>query len=283
MFLYFVPGAASLSRESLASLGLAYLLDKGGPFTQRGVSGAGPSGGSGAICAVVGSDLSGHVKVDLAAQTWRKIPGSEVWVGHYKDRLPRPEQLARCEQLAGHMLELADSGRWIVPIARGWAEYGEGEAAELRWRVCLPQRLDLAPDGTWTYAGVMPRYATLWELAERWLNSRSSDVRPFSGQEEIDGAVSALQANYCLGRVEAGLLGMFTSELAVRVLDALIDWPTMHEFLKKKGIAEVLSNLRSGPSPNTSESATPTTPPAGSSSTAGPAAETAPTAPRSPT
>lgn len=280
MFLYFVPGRHSIDAHDLAGLGLAYILDRGGPFSTCGVVGAGPSGGSGVVFASFPPEETGLVRIDLDKQTWRPIPGSSAWVGHYTDRLPTPATLARDEQLAGHWLELLDGNSWRVPMARGWSE---SDAGESRWRVLLPQRLDLAADGRWVNGAVVARYQPLWELCEAWLNERcgQADGR-LANQGDIDAAVLCLQANYKIGRVEAALLGILSDELIGQVLDCLIDWPGWLAHLKKNAPPEKTASASSTP-PTSSGSGSPASPPAGSSSSAGPAAAIPATAPPAPT
>lgn len=277
MFLYFVPGRHTLGREQLAGLGLGYMLDAGSDFSTRDVPGAGPSGGSGVVFASVPPDHTGHVKVDLGNQVWRQVPGSEAWVGHYKDRRPTPDNLARTEQLPGHWLKLLDGSEWLVPIARDWIE-ADGDC---RWRIVLPRALDLAADGRWTYGPVVARYQPLWELTEAWISHRCGKPQErFADQGDINAAVYVLQQNYRLGRVEAAMLGILRDELVAPVLDCLIDWPTWLAYCKKK-----TAKLPSGPSPSPDSSETGSTPsqPAGSDSNAGPAASIPATAPPAPT
>lgn len=289
MFLYFFPDRNSLGRDELAGLGLGYMLEPDSPLSTVGVN-AGPEGGPGGVVfAAVAGPAAAHVGLHRERQTWRQIPGSPAWVGHYRDQVPGPEQLARREQIVGHVVELADGRKWIVPAARAWSDEGIGDELALRYRVALPQRLDLAADGRWTLAGVLPRYQSLWELGEAVYNLRSGQLTPadherFSGDGEIDAAVLCLQANYRLGRIEAALLGLLTDETVRQVLDCLVDWPTLREFLKKK------PNWRKtkGPPPapgssaNICGTATPASPPGGCSFDAGLAASIAPTDPRSP-
>ena len=281
-FFYFVPNKQTLTREDAAALGLAYAFDGGIDCTQVQ---NGPGGQNGVICAQQDRYDLGKNGYHEKRQVWRRVPhrGDEscgaqapgIWVGHYKDELPRPEDLARGKQLTGWSIELGDGQRWNLPLARAYSETGGGEEAELRWTVKLPQKLDLAADGRWIRDGISPRYAALWELAEAWLRLSTNTATPedqarFDEQGETDGAVCCLQANYRLGRVEAALLGLFQEdELVVEILDRLIDRPTVEAFTKKK-LAALAARLNS-------------TPPAGSSSSAGPADATPVTGPPAPT
>src|SRR5688572_22956893 len=112
MFLYFVPGKHTIGRHELADLGLGYALDRECHFHACHVSGTGPSGGQGVVFAVsTGPDPGANAarcNVDLPKQTWRQIPSVScplspvpppMWVGHWNDSLPGPDELARQEQL----------------------------------------------------------------------------------------------------------------------------------------------------------------------------------------
>jgi hypothetical protein len=271
-FFYFVPNRQILTLADSAKIGLAYAFEAGIDCTQVQ---NGLGGQPGIVCAQQDSYVLGKNGYHASQQIWRQIPGSEVWVGHYRDELPGPEDLARAKQLSGWSLELGDGQRWVVPMARSYNEHGSGEDAELRWSVGLPQRLDLAADGRWTRTGISPRYAALWELAEGWLRMRTQTSSPddharFDEQGETDGAVCALQANYRLGRVEAALLGLFqVDDMVVEVLDRLIDRPTVEAFTKKKLALMAM--------------AASATPGAGCNSSAGPAAAIPATGPPAPT
>lgn len=276
MFLYFVPGRNTLGRHELAALGLAYLLEPGANFSTRGVPGGGPGGQSGVVFASVPPEETGHVKIDLAGQVWRQIPGSEAWVGHYTDRLPTPEQLARHEQVAGEGLELSDGNIWQVPVARSWTR---NDAGEDRWRVRLPRKLELNADGVWANGNVLPRLQPLWEVAQAWIGARTGRKESrFAGSGDIEAAILALQTNYKVGPVEVSLLGILREDLILRILDCLIDWSGWEEYLKKNGTPAERST-----SPNSTASDSPTTLPAGSISSAGPADSTPTIAPPEPT
>lgn len=263
-FLYYIPGQPTLRREQIGPLGLDYAL--GGKCKARHCLN-GPGGG-GEGCIAVHPD---QVPAELHGfwperQTWRQIPGAAgqagVWVGTTNGVAITPQDLARPDGLPGAAIELADGQRWECPIARQYQRQGE----EIAWCRMLPERLDLAADGTWTKASVVNRYAALWEAAELWARCRHGlgtpgDVERLAGGQagggENDLAVLCLQTNYTLGRIEAAILGLLSPEIVVRILDVLIDEPTLLTF-----IAEDQQK-------KTTDSKTP----AGCSSLAGPAGE----------
>jgi hypothetical protein len=238
-FFYFVPGRQILTLADAAKIGLAYAFETGIDCTQ--VPTNGPGGQAGIVCAQQDSYVLGKNGYHASQQVWRQMPGSDVWVGHYRDELPGPEDLARAKQLSGKLLDLADNRQWQIPMARSYSERAAGDDVELFWTVQLPMRLDIAADGRWVTNGVNPRYAALWELAESWLRIRigtpTDDDRKrldFAGQN--DAAVLSLQTNYRVGRIEAALLGLLTDELVVSILDQLVDLQTLSDFTKKKAM-----------------------------------------------
>jgi hypothetical protein len=273
-FFYFVPGRDSLRVADLAALGLAYAFERGIDCRPAmGVLG----GQNGVVFAQQDSYAEGQLGYYADRQVWKQAPGSALWVGHYKEQLPGPEDLARKKQLDGHWLELDDGQQWLVPVARSYSERATGKEMDIVWTLQLPQRLDLAADGRWVTGAVVNRYAALWELAEAWLRVRTgeatdTDRARYDAQGEKDAAVLALQANYRLGRVEAALLGLLNDNLVGDVLDQLIDLPNYIRLVKKKA-ALIRSQSEN------SESSTP----AGCGSSAGLAGEILTTDPALPT
>lgn len=255
-FLYYLPKhrvAPPLVQLHAASLGHAFDRSPGHRGTQKG-----PDGDAGVY---LGDDTA-LMRIGTGQERWRKIPGSEAWVGRFlcdekglNHKPPGPTDLARKTQLAGHLVKLADGQEWLAPVARGWTE----EAGELRWYHALPQRLELDKEGQWSPGAVLSEYTHLWDLANRWNDtlaaayteedepSEADEDEPgekqIEFQELVTGAITALAVNYRIGLAEAELLGLFTFELctskeARAVLNALIDLPTWAEWAQKKTQAE---------------------------------------------
>lgn len=238
-FLYYLPGLHAAGRREIAAAGLGYAFEES-PATVRVSSG--PDGTGGVVLGVERS-LSTAVGFYPDAQTWRKIPGESAWIGLASGSiLPGPADLTRHEQLKGHWVKLADGEEWLVPIARQWSEDDDGE---LRWSHALPRTLDLDESGEWTFTKILPRYAPLWEIAERWEEARQRAIVGESDEagnvpvkltfaNAIDSAVSALQINYRVSRIECAMAGLLAGGIPSDVLDAVIDWPTRLEWFKKK-------------------------------------------------
>ena len=167
---------------------------------------------------------------------------------------------------------LADGREWLCPIARGAID----SDGELGWCQNLPAAVGLDAEGEWTRQGVVAKYAPLWAVAMRWWDafaaaSPDEDDEPDAEAEKTqirfefadvnDAALLALATNYRVGKAEVALLGLFDDRATVEILKALIDWPTIQGWIKKKARSI----------------------PAGSSSDAGPPAEPNTTGPASAT
>jgi len=243
-FLYYLPGLHAAGRPEIAAAGLAYAFEDS-PATVRVSSGP---DGTGGIVLADEKRLAVALGFFADGQTWRKMAGSSAWVGVAKNATPSPLDLARREQLRGHWTRLADESEWLIPIARQWSEEDDGE---LRWSHALPRVLDLDDAGNWAYTKILPRYAHLWDIAERWEVARQraivgdsdeSGVVPvtFTFANAVDSAATVLQANYRVSRTECAMAGLFASGVPTGILDALIDWPTRLEWFKKKLATEAL-------------------------------------------
>ncbi|MGA2032853.1 MAG: hypothetical protein ABSG68_11385 [Thermoguttaceae bacterium] len=291
MLLYFIPAASSsISLAELRRAGLGYAFESA-ELVKRAVT-RGPGGAPGQI---VAAGCAGEVGYFPERQTWRKIPWgvdrgacansphaarptphdppASPWVGYFTAAAPTPDWLARAKQLSGHEVTLLDGNRWLAPIARGWTE----EDGELRWFHTLPRRCDLDEEGRWTQDRVLDRYRPLWDLALRWDEARMAALRSpesrvqspepepgadvlqvrFDFEDILAAAVAALQANYRIGPTEVALLGLLTQELAVDVLDALADFPTRLDWLKKKLPPAATDSSSPGPEGSTAATAPP--------------------------
>jgi hypothetical protein len=263
---YFIPQAArSIKLADVRALGLAYAFDD--RVTPAGVS-QGPDGHAGVVVADPDRVPPHKIGYFASEQTWRTAPGvatakgDPVWVGIFTADPPTPADLVRKETLDGHAVTLADGQRYLVPVARSIDDAQD----QLVYHCRLPRAITLDDDGAWQPAGILARHERLWEIAAAWWDARlgASDTSQgitfdFAGAN--DCALAALATNYRLGKAEIGLCGLLTETSVVAILDALVDWPTVEAWLKKKF-------------PSAS---------AGSATEPGAPAEPAGTAPRSPT
>lgn len=164
-------------------------------------------------------------------QTWREISGKgkeesgkggAIWLGVAKDLAPHdlPALFARAEQRPGHLVRLGDGRDWQITPAR-LALGGSG----------LPRRRVLQDDGARGWA-VEEAYRHLAEQGERiWqqLNGQPSGLTD-ADVDAICGA--ALAVNYRLGTIEALALGLLTDAGITKLLEALVDMPTVHQILE---------------------------------------------------
>jgi len=270
-FLYFLPGhTAKPSAPDLAAAGLAYAFD--GPPHARHVA-HGPDDRPGVV-------LAQADQVDLLdvgfwpdRQTWQKhLAAPGAWIGRVAgDPPPGPADLARPQQLQGHLVTMADGGRWLAPVARGLAD----QEGTLAYYVALPQASTLDETGQWTAGDVLPRWGPLWAAALDWWDAKGgatvTDAEDGGARAVLDfsaaheAAALALGANYRIGPAEASTLGLFTPAAVRQVLDALVDWPTLVRWTEDR---------KKKDSPPT---------PAASSAPAGPPASAPDTGPRLPT
>ncbi len=250
-FLYFLPGIRphEIAADVLSRFSLDCAL--GGEDTIKSWTEKGPGGKPGTIV-MIGQDPA---KTDYRPekQEWREQTG--FWIGHWIDEKIQRSDLARAEQLGGHPVILEDGQAWSCPIARSWIELD----GELRWYSPLPRRLVLK-EGKWESGEVVAKYARLWGLAERFERSfyeapqragegaEGKDVQiELDFQDAVAAAVEVLGVNYRVGPAEVEILGILTDQNVYKILQALIDWPTHAEWLKKKlSTAPDIGNIAAG-------------------------------------
>ena len=236
--LYYLPGQRrSLKLADLHQLGLGYALED----RALGVDVAnGPSGQAGAVFADPTRIPDHKIGYYVAEQTWRKVPriqtsAGPVWVGIYRQHPPQPKDLERLEMLPGYKVQLADGQKYVLPIARGVAD-----GDDLQFDCRLPHAITIDDEGEWVSSGLLPRYARLWEIATAYWDCKFGAEATEDGKVSFsfaganDAALTALAANYRVGKAEVALLGLFSQASIVGILDTLIDWHTVEEWCKKK-------------------------------------------------
>ncbi|MBW3600608.1 MAG: hypothetical protein KY475_25510 [Planctomycetes bacterium] len=233
-FLYYLPSDSPQPPKlaEVQAAGLGYAFDQ--TVVPRGCQ-HGPDGGCGHTLST-GPELPGY---HPERQIWRKIPGLEsgAWVGFETDKPPGPEELVRSRHLDGHWVELNDGQRWLIPCARQPVE----ENGELVGLCRLPAAIGMNESGEWTRDDVDAKYADLWAVAVAYWNvmigaaneADDTGLVKFDLQGAPDAVTLALATNYRIGRFEVAMLGLLNDETIAIVLQALIDWPTVRDWIKK--------------------------------------------------
>jgi len=253
--LYYLPKRGrGIKIEDVAAAGLAYAFGK--RMTPAEVA-HGPDGGGGVVFADDAGVSAAQIGYYPDEQTWRKVPGTEAYVGMYKDEPTTPDDLAREQVLPGDFVELG--GRlWQVPIVRGLAE----EEDRLVYFNRLPKQATLDDDGNWVRSGAVGKYEHLWPIACRWwdaIHDVAIEAEEASEGDEkkervfvefaelYDSATEILTTNYRLGRAEVDLLNLLDDQAAAEILNVAVDLKTKRVFLEKKLAALAGSSSADGP------------------------------------
>ena len=166
------------------------------------------------------------------------MPGG-VWVGYWNDDKPTPGDLARTQQIDGHYVP-TDAGEWLVPLARQFQPVDGGGHT---YATKLTETVRRGPDGGWISGGVVPSHDHLWKMAGALWDAHTSepssgggfevDFGPDGPETIYDAAGEILAANYLVRSDELAALGALTTTTASAICLALIDWPTVVDYLKK--------------------------------------------------
>jgi hypothetical protein len=180
------------------------------------------------------------------SQVWRKIPGTEVMLGWYRDQPPTEASLRRHGQREGYPVELADGAQWRIPLLRFWS-------SELGFRSTLPQYADLDEDGNWLIGQTTEDCTRLAAIAQRLYDgmvtalvgdgSDADKSELLTTEELLEFAVELLQANYYVSKIEIAALKILTVDgQLTRIAKAAIDYDRAEKWAQKKttesGLAE---------------------------------------------
>lgn len=244
-FLYYLPQHATdtISPQQIVAAGLGYAFDNPGSKSCNPLHGAAPGGSGGAI--IFDPARTPRNGYQPTLQTWQKHESAGYWVGMWKDDKPGPDALEKAKPLPGTPVELGDGKQWIVPQARYWASDDNPDAWPY-WLHRLPRRVLFDTSGkdiALQAPSVEEAYAELWALSEmdvriRYGEASEADKAELSGVRLFLNALRILSFNYCLGPVEANLLGLFTTESWQAIFDALNDAETWRGFIEKKVAAQ---------------------------------------------
>lgn len=242
--LYYIPGGVTpADPPHLAKWGLGGAFAH--PPTPCAVV-AGPDGQAGLVLAE--DRLVGRVGYYPDNQTWHDF--GALWVGVETDRpAPTPESLQRARIIRGHRVRLTDQQQWEIPVARAMLETPTG----LSPAIALPLQCRIDQDGRWVRDAVVADYADLWRIACDWWDSFVPSSRDesaatstektavvFSFDAILSSASTVLSVNYHLPPQAISALGLFDEVSAREILMAVIDWPTVVAFSKKKVSSRLL-------------------------------------------
>jgi len=229
-FLYFIPGLKGVADDDLRRVGLWPVLG-GASLAVGEVTGAGPSGGPGALFAPEPVHADGKAAVVAYQpddQAWAIAPkGGQYCLGFWTAKPPRPDDLARPAPLDSYMVP-SPAGDWCVPVAR---HFDRGTA--------LPHHVYLGDDGKAVEGEVLERFAALsahgdrvWDgfrAQEGLLDEGEAPAPPIDATEAFTIVAEALAFNYRVSVVEANLLARhgrwLPSDALTAALRCLFDLP----------------------------------------------------------
>src|SRR5262245_51601592 len=116
-FLYFAPKRTTpiATAADAAALGLGYAFSGGCEVAGTLCMGHTLTGEPGYIFADTKRLGEWQSVMQLDAQTWRKVPGTDCYVGFWNDAPPTPDDLMRPVQLPGYRVTVGDHD-WTVPL-----------------------------------------------------------------------------------------------------------------------------------------------------------------------
>lgn len=161
------------------------------------------------------------------AQTWRRGPNGDFWIGFTKGSPPRPSDLVRRTVFDGQVIDLNDGNAWL--IANGTS---------------LPTDFDLGDDGK-----LVERVKTPWketyertmaalEIAKR-IVAENSSVTAENRDEVAQFCGEMLSLNYRLTPAIAVMLGLWDASTLTLALFLATDVRTLQQLMdsKKKIVA----------------------------------------------
>lgn len=214
-FLYYFPGDAPLSRETLSAAGfaLANLAEVPGRECTNG-----PDKGTGWVFALSSpSTPDGIQPLNVyrpEEQQWREGYDGKLWLGWQNADPPNRADLQRKVEVSGRPVTMADGKAWMVPILRDRM----GNAG-------LPATLAPGPNRTVVQISVLPEFGELWALVEELWRAVSVDSARLTQAELFAVACRALAMNYRVGPWEIAQLGLFTTDTLASVFAAIVDAP----------------------------------------------------------
>lgn len=203
-FLYFRENdTRPLNREQIEELGLGYAFAADAEIESREIRGDTPHPDNRPGVVFHDSRRSPHAAgYNEHEQVWRQMPDRDgrppLWVGMWVMDRPKPEDLAREQQLPGCYVRLADEQQWLIPAVR------EYDQAEGDFRSLLPAYVSMDDRGRVTRGRVVAAHRQLWEATLPLVDEK---VLQGEHAEEavLGGVVALLRANYRIDLPEIAL------------------------------------------------------------------------------
>lgn len=220
--LYFIAGVTKIEEDEIRAAGLGSSC--GGMYFARREHGSGPGGKPGQLFAAYPGAMPSGLRIDYRPdeQVWRECNGGKFWVGCWKDAKPGPADLEREEMIEGHWVRLDGEHDWLVPVAR---TAGGGTR--------FPQVIRFDRDGGLEYE-VRADLAGMYHRAEVMFQRIAAQESRFPYRDLCDFLADAIAVNYRVSKWEIGLLGVFQTETIMRGVEAVIDVPTILEFMESQ-------------------------------------------------
>jgi hypothetical protein len=141
-------------------------------------------------------------------------------VGIWNENRPVPEDLKKKRFVGGEVIDLADGGRWAIPVCHSVVRGST-----------LPKRMVLGDDGRTWELRELPEFLTLCVRAEKVWEAFANPTVEEDGRTSIeldhqtaaDIAVEALSVNYRVGAAEVSMLGLLDTDCLYLVMMAVVD------------------------------------------------------------
>lgn len=220
-FIYAIPGGV-VNAKKLDEVGLATIFGaeiiKNADYSQRGTA-QGPGGGDCMLVCIGGDTKQLYFKPK--EQNWTESMNGQYRVGFTNDNKPTEEILRRKKQLAGHEVEMGDSGKWLVPVARII-----GGGSMLPASLVLGKKGEVVREELPQYAQFSAKAEGLWEdfrVENKW---KKGEIK-LTVAKRMTLAAEALAWNYHIGTEEINLLKLITTQNLGEIMAAIIDVPTL--------------------------------------------------------
>ena len=237
-FLYAIDGVASVNEAKLAECGLDKIIREPKRVMQASL----PTPGDVAGCIFASGREDKRLRYDKDAQHWEKSLNGKHWVGYWLDAKPTAADLARDDQIDGHLIRI-EGAEWLIPCARVFPEGTK-----------MPRSMMLGADGK-VYGKVLGKYQAFCRQAEVLWDDLNRLIGWAEGEQVLNAAakfrlvVEALGFNYYVGVDEVNALEVLTTENIERVLWAIVDGPALVEHVeesKKKALEEISASTGNG-------------------------------------